>query len=67
MHEPDREAFAASHSRSQRCLSLPQGTRDESYEVDEALAEQDATSLFEVLFSSEIQLALLSVTAALFI
>uniref|UniRef100_A0A667YGK5 Annexin n=1 Tax=Myripristis murdjan TaxID=586833 RepID=A0A667YGK5_9TELE len=47
LHEPDRKAFAASHSRSQCCLSLLQGTRDESYEVDEALAEEDATSLFE--------------------
>lgn len=27
-----------------------QGNRDESYEVDEELAEQDATSLFEVIF-----------------
>ncbi len=29
-------------------LSLSQGNRDESYDVDEDLAEQDATSLFEV-------------------
>lgn len=27
-----------------------QGNRDESYEVDEGLAEQDATALFEVWF-----------------
>ncbi len=31
-------------------LSLSQGNRDESYDVDEDLAEQDATSLFEVQF-----------------
>ncbi|KAM6953226.1 annexin A13 [Aplochiton taeniatus] len=28
-------------------MALLQGTRDESYQVDEALAEEDATSLFE--------------------
>jgi len=28
-----------------------QGNRDESYDVDEALAEQDATALFEVTIS----------------
>lgn len=30
------------------CLCLSQGNRDEGYEVDEVLAEQDATALFEV-------------------
>lgn len=28
-----------------------QGNRDETFEVDEGLAEQDATSLFEVTFA----------------
>lgn len=48
---------------SDRKASLPtevtfilffQGNRDESYDVDEELAEQDATSLFEVLCFFEI-------------
>lgn len=37
-------------------ILFSQGIRDESYEVDEDLAEQDATALFEVLCSSAIQL-----------
>lgn len=39
---------------SASCLPLPlwrlQAARDEGYEVDEDLAQQDATSLFEVEF-----------------
>lgn len=35
---------------SQTELLFLQGNRDESYEVDEDLAEQDATALFEVSF-----------------